>query len=234
MPSQTYQIQQQTIELALDERVFAPSAHGLYYANNIRVAAGEQVIDIGCGSGILAVYAARQGASVLATDISAAATELTAANALRNGVEVDTATGGFFAGSDATFDVILANLPQEIVMPDSARTLGERISEIDGGLRGNDLLLQLLEQAPAHMHKQSRLYLPLHTLSDYHHSLKSALQNFNVTLIAIGDLPAKSFVTDQLGFYLELAEAGVIRLFKHNEQWYTNIYVIELTLKSTE
>jgi ribosomal protein L11 methyltransferase len=71
-----------------------------------------RVLDLGCGSGILSVAAARLGATeVLGVDVDAIAVQATAANAERNGVEgiVRTRLGSVPTG-DGSFDVIVANL----------------------------------------------------------------------------------------------------------------------------
>jgi ribosomal protein L11 methyltransferase len=79
---------------------------------------GASVLDVGCGSGVLGIVAARLGAPyVAAIDISTAAVEATTANAERNGVAgVVTATTTPLAAVDEAFDVVLANLLAPIVV----------------------------------------------------------------------------------------------------------------------
>lgn len=79
---------------------------------------GATVLDVGCGSGVLSVVAAKLGAPyVEAIDISTAAVEATTANAERNGVGgvVSAATCGL-ADVDGPFDVVLANLLAPILV----------------------------------------------------------------------------------------------------------------------
>jgi ribosomal protein L11 methyltransferase len=73
---------------------------------------GATVLDVGCGSGVLSVVAARLGAPyVEAIDISVAALEATEDNARRNGVDrVVTVSAQPLASVEETFDVVLANL----------------------------------------------------------------------------------------------------------------------------
>jgi ribosomal protein L11 methyltransferase len=71
-----------------------------------------RVLDVGCGSGILAIAAARLGArDVLGIDTDPLAVEVTAANARRNRVaRVVRARGGSLPPAEGPFDVVLANL----------------------------------------------------------------------------------------------------------------------------
>jgi 2-polyprenyl-3-methyl-5-hydroxy-6-metoxy-1,4-benzoquinol methylase len=72
-----------------------------------RVSAGQSVLDVGSGSGVLAVAAARLGAGrVDATDISPPARAATQRNAERNGVDVSTSTELPLE----EYDVVLANI----------------------------------------------------------------------------------------------------------------------------
>jgi len=76
------------------------------------VRAGDRVLDVGCGSGVLAIAAARLGAShATATDVDPRAIVDTHANAERNGV-VDRVAASITALDDlaATYDVVVANL----------------------------------------------------------------------------------------------------------------------------
>ena len=109
--------------------------------------AGGQVIDYGCGSGILAIAARKLGAGrVLATDIDPSALEATRANALANGIAVD---------FDVCFPQELDTTPVDLVLANIlANPLQELAAELAGYLRpgGTILLTGILEdQAEAVM-----------------------------------------------------------------------------------
>ena len=79
---------------------------------------GKTVLDVGTGSGLLALFAARQGASVTALDINPAAVEAARRNARANGLAVKVVESDLFAGLPAqTFDMILINPPYYAAPP---------------------------------------------------------------------------------------------------------------------
>jgi len=71
----------------------------------------KKVLDLGCGAGFLAVYAALQGAVVTASDHSALAIALCEYNARACGVKMDTICSYMGVGLHESFDVILTNPP---------------------------------------------------------------------------------------------------------------------------
>lgn len=77
-----------------------------------------RVLDYGCGSGILAIGAAKFGAeAVVAVDIDSAAVESTVTNALNNQVRLDAGLPEIALG---TFDLVLANIlatPLKVLAP---------------------------------------------------------------------------------------------------------------------
>jgi ribosomal protein L11 methyltransferase len=69
------------------------------------------VVDLGCGSGVLAIVAAKAGfAPVLALDSDEHAVEATRANAAANGVEVEVKLADVFADELPRTDVAFANI----------------------------------------------------------------------------------------------------------------------------
>jgi len=93
------------------------------------VTGGERVLDLGCGSGILAITALLLGAdSALGVDIDQVAVSACAGNAAMNGLE-SRATfrkGNLAAGVSGQFDVIFANIIADVILelaPDIPRLL---------------------------------------------------------------------------------------------------------------
>ena len=231
MTTHTFDVRGRTLKLDSAEGVFMPSPNGSFYANSICVSAGERVIDIGTGSGILAIYAALEGATTCATDIHHDSVTLARHNAILNGASVDVREGRLFADFNGPFDVILANLPNEIVPAAHVESVGDDAITFAGGRGGIEHILDLLNTAPAYMHSRSRLYLAVHTLTDYHATLSAALAGYIPTLVSFAELPAKPFVKEYIDLYRRLNEQGVIRIVRRGDDWFTLAYVYELRLR---
>src|SRR5919106_4443402 len=92
------------------------------------VRGGESVLDYGCGSGILAIAAAKLGAAhVDAVDVDPQAVETTLANARANRVDVNATLPD--ALSDGQYDLMLANILAQplIVLAPLLATRGTRV-----------------------------------------------------------------------------------------------------------
>lgn len=119
----------------------------------------SHVVDVGTGSGCLAVAIAheRSDARLTATDVSAAALTVARQNAQRHGVEdrISWMCAPFLDGVEGTLDLIVANLPYvpEADFPDlppEVREFEPRIA-LDGGADGLAVIRQLIEHARARL-----------------------------------------------------------------------------------
>ena len=221
------------IRLVHASGVWQPTPNGLFYGSFIEARPGERVIDIGTGSGVLAIWAALRRAIVFATDTDGPSVVAAHTSATLNGVAITVAHDSLFGPWRQPYDAIFANLPNEWVPPAHVATLPPSdASQFVGGEGGNRLLLALLEVAPLYMRPHSRLYLPIHSLTDYRATLAKAQEHLDLELLGERELPAKDFVVAHWGFYEPLAASGVIQVRRHGGALFTVGYVYRARLKS--
>ncbi|WIK64374.1 DUF7059 domain-containing protein [Gleimia hominis] len=106
----------------------------------------ETVLDMGTGSGVLALQATTHAKRVVATDLSARACEFAAFNAELNDAPVDVRRGSLFEPvCDERFDLIVSN-PPFVITPQELRA-GGLVEYRDGGRTGDALTGEVLRQA---------------------------------------------------------------------------------------
>ncbi|HEY0433249.1 MAG TPA: methyltransferase, partial [Chitinophagaceae bacterium] len=114
--SKTRSYQYGDIRLTIPATVFHP---GFFFSTNLLLnqlkeypLAHQKVLEPGAGSGLLSIYAAKQGAIVTATDINPASIECLTVNARENDVELNVITSDLFDRiPEQQFDVIVVNPP---------------------------------------------------------------------------------------------------------------------------
>jgi SAM-dependent methyltransferase len=101
-----------------------------------QVASGQSVLDVACGTGVVAVTAARRGAKVLGLDLSPVLLERARHNASVAAVDIDFVEGDAEAlpYSDASFDVVLSQFGH-IFAPRPAVALKEMLRVLKVGGR---------------------------------------------------------------------------------------------------
>ncbi len=99
---------------------------------------GASVLDYGCGSGILAIAAAKLGAGVvMGVDIDPHALVAARANSRANGVDASYTDSHGLSQSTITFDVVLANIlsnPLKLLAPALAARVAPRGSLVLSGV----------------------------------------------------------------------------------------------------
>ena len=103
----------------------------------------SRALDMGCGSGIGAVFAARKGYQVTAVDLNPAAVRCTGINARLNSVEedVDVKQGDLYAPvEEQRFDLVLFNPPFFV---------GRPRDDLDSAWRGEGVLQRFTEGLPS-------------------------------------------------------------------------------------
>jgi HemK-related putative methylase len=125
-----------------------------------RLGADADVLDLGTGSGVCAVFAARHARHVVATDINRAAVRCAAINAQLNRLEarIECLHGDLFGPLAARrFDVIFFNPPFIAGTPSSPR---------DFAWRGHDVAARFAAGLATHLNPRGRAYLLLSTYGD--------------------------------------------------------------------
>jgi SAM-dependent methyltransferase len=106
----------------------------------------RSVLDVGTGSGVQALLAARHAKHVVATDVNPRALAYTELNAALNGfTNIEVRLGSFFdAAAGERYDLITCNAPY-VVSPEN------RWAYRDSGLRGDEVSERVIRAAAAHL-----------------------------------------------------------------------------------
>ncbi|MFJ8787671.1 HemK2/MTQ2 family protein methyltransferase [Streptomyces sp. NPDC102462] len=123
-----------------------------------RIASGADVLDLGTGSGVLAVEAARLGGRVTAVDISLRAVATARFNALLNGQSVRVRHGDLASAVPGRrFDLVVAN-PPYVPAPGGLPRRGPARAW-DAGSDGRALIDRVCDAAPAILRSAGALLL---------------------------------------------------------------------------
>ena len=192
MPYPTKRIHFEGLIFDVCDDVYEPAEDSFLFAQNLTVKRGETVLDLGTGSGILAIAAAAQGAgSVLAVDLNPYAVRCAKMNAKLNGVgNVDFLQSDLFSAlrSGVKFDLVLFNAPY---LPSEA---GEETSWLGrswaGGIDGRVVVDRFIAQVGAYLKLSGSVLLMQSTLTGVEQTLQAFQAcGFKASVVATQQLP---------------------------------------------
>ncbi len=111
---------QNLINIAINPALAFGTGHHPTTASSLKaiskyVKEGDDVIDVGCGSGILGIGALKLGAKVDACDTDPISVSNTLENAQMNGVEFNNVWEGSCSLAKSTYDVVVANIVADVL-----------------------------------------------------------------------------------------------------------------------
>ncbi|MEN6329197.1 MAG: HemK2/MTQ2 family protein methyltransferase [Methanobacteriaceae archaeon] len=153
--------------------VYEPAEDSFLLAKNLKLSRRDEVLEIGTGTGIIAVCAARKVARVVATDINPQAIQCATKNLIANrAFNVELREGNLFEPVQGEkFDLILFNTPY-LPTEDHEGLDDDLNAAWDGGVNGRKVIDQFLDGLSEHVREGSRVQLVQSSLSDVERTLK--------------------------------------------------------------
>ena len=164
------------VGLRVPPGVHVPPPSTIEMARLLDVRPGERVLELGCGTGLLAIAAAKQGAGhVVAVDLDGQALDAALKNAQLNGLSgcIEARAGSWYEAvkSGERFDVIIATPPQT----PGPRPFGPRY----GGADGAKHLMAVVEGAPARLDpERGRLWMVAITIANVPEVMRRLRERF--------------------------------------------------------
>jgi release factor glutamine methyltransferase len=135
-----------------DDNVYVPAEDSYLLADNLEIKEGQSVLEIGTGSGIVAMYASRLTDRITVTDINSDACLLAERNFKDNNIEdIEILFGNLFEPvENRKFDVILFNTPY--LPTEDDEVIDDTINyAFDGGLNGRKVIDIFLDEVGNHL-----------------------------------------------------------------------------------
>ena len=170
-----------------DDNVYIPAEDSYLLADNLEIESDQSVLEIGTGSGIVAMYASRLTDKITVTDINFDACELARKNFEDNNIEnIEILFGNLFEPvENRKFDVILFNTPY--LPTEDGDVIDDTLNyAFDGGLNGRKVIDLFLDEVGNHLNDGGIVQL-----------IQSSLSGNEETLEKL----------DKLGFIAEIKES---------------------------
>lgn len=157
------------MDLRVGPATFRPSTISTLLADSMEFKPGAVVVDVGTGTGILSIIAAKLGASkVYGVDAADNTVEIASANAAAHGVadRVEFAQGDMFdpLDPDVEADVVIGDVSG--IPDDIAAASGWFPSGLSGGPTGAELPMRMIEESKRLLREGGKLLLPTGSLQD--------------------------------------------------------------------
>ncbi|QQG39731.1 MAG: methyltransferase [Candidatus Aenigmatarchaeota archaeon] len=122
--------------LEIFDTVYAPREDTELLLDILDVKRGERVLEIGIGSGVVSIAAAKRGADVTGADINPEAVRCAERNAETNNVRATFLQSDLFANVSGTYDAVLFNAPYLPVAEDPIWSAGENLEVLERFAQG--------------------------------------------------------------------------------------------------
>lgn len=220
------------MDLVVGKDTFRPSTITGLLADAMTIQPGSVVFDVGCGSGILSIVAAKLGAGrVIGVDAAEQTVEIAGQNAKQHGVDdvVEVRQGDLFEPMDPDLqaDVVIGDvsgIPDEI-----ATASGWFPSGLAGGPTGAEVPMRMIEQAKERIKKGGRLLLPTGSLQDENSILAKARSAFgNIRQLSERNIPLPSTLAEDPAVMRMLKEK-IIALKQRGSRflWTARVWEVE-------
>ena len=157
----------QDFKINIDDNVYIPAEDSYLLADNLEIKQGQSVLEIGTGSGIVAMYASRLTDNITVTDINFDACELARKNFEDNGIEnIEILFGNLFEPvKNRKFDVILFNTPY--LPTENDEVLDDNLNyAFDGGFDGRKVIDLFLNEVKNYLNDGGIVQLIQSSLCD--------------------------------------------------------------------
>ena len=136
------------------DSVYVPAEDSYLLAENLLVEKGMSVLEIGTGTGIVAMYASKLSDNITVTDINFDACELARKNFKANNIEnIEILFGNLFeVVKNRKFDIILFNTPY--LPTENDEVIEDNLNyAFDGGLNGRKVIDLFLNEVKNHLNE---------------------------------------------------------------------------------
>ena len=164
----SFKLGEHTLTLRVGDDAFKPTTVTQKIADSLHIPVGGKVLDLGCGTGPLGIYAALNGAAqVHSVDVMPQACEYAQENVDRAGLSdrITVMCGDLFEPvADQQYDLIINDVSG----------IAERVARISpwypnpipsGGVDGTDVVTRMLSQSPDHLKPGGVLHFAVSSLS---------------------------------------------------------------------
>ena len=161
--------------------MYDPSDDSYLLLKVVEVRSGETFLEVGSGTGLVAVHAAKLGAKVVASDTSPHAVACTRRNAARNNVRLEAVQSDLFENVGGIFDVIAFNPPY---LPGEVTSTSWLERAWSGGEEGSEIAVRFLDQAWKHLAPGGRIYIILSSIGGLTSVLRSFRDRYDSEMLA--------------------------------------------------